>query len=72
MVLYKSDKSRAQKGKWRIKESTLLLVGILGGAAGALLAMKLFRHKTRHWYFWAVNSAALIAHLAVIYLVFIN
>lgn len=62
---YMSDKSRARKGEWRIKESVLLGVGIIGGAVGALLAMKCFRHKTKHWYFWAVNIIALLLHIAV-------
>ena len=67
MVLYGMDKKYAQEGKWRIKESTLLTVGILGGAAGALLAMKLFRHKTRHWYFWAVNVLGLALQFFLLY-----
>ena len=29
----------------------LLSVGFFGGAVGALLGMKLFRHKTKHWKF---------------------
>lgn len=62
---YMSDKSRARKGEWRIKESVLLGMGIIGGAVGALLAMKCFRHKTKHWYFWAVNIIALLLHIAV-------
>ena len=28
------DKSCAQRGKWRVRESTLLLFGALGGALG--------------------------------------
>ena len=45
------DKRRAKKKAWRIPEKTLFLPAVLGGAAGALLGMKVFRHKTRHWYF---------------------
>lgn len=60
LVMYKSDKSKAVKGKWRIKEATLLSFGFFGGAIGALLGMKLFRHKTKHWYFWFVNIIGLI------------
>ena len=54
-VMYKIDKVKAEKKKWRIKESTLLGFGFFGGAAGALAGMEIFRHKTKHWYFWAVN-----------------
>lgn len=71
-ILYKIDKNKAQKGKWRIKEATLLGVGFFGGAVGAIAAMKIFRHKTKHWYFWAVNIAGLAVQAAVLYFVFLK
>lgn len=49
--LYWNDKRRAKKGKWRIPENTLLLVAFIGGSVGAMLGMKVFRHKTKHWKF---------------------
>ena len=61
---YLSDKNRAKNGKWRIRESVLLGLGFLGGATGALISMNLFRHKTKHWYFWAVNVFSLLLHIA--------
>ena len=36
---------------WRIPEKTLFLPAILGGALGGVAGMRLFHHKTRHWYF---------------------
>lgn len=42
------DKRRAIKNKWRISETTLMLIGLLGGAVGEYLTMKAIRHKTRH------------------------
>lgn len=42
------DKRRAQRNLWRIPERTLIAVALLGGSLGALLGMKLFRHKTKH------------------------
>ena len=45
--VYGADKYKAKKDKWRIPEKTLLLMGLLGGAPGALLGMELFRHKNR-------------------------
>lgn len=54
-ALYGADKYKAIKGKWRIPEAVLLSIGFLGGSIGALLGMYLFRHKTKHWYFWAGN-----------------
>ena len=65
-VLYGADKRRAKKNKWRIPESTLLGLGFFGGAAGALLGMKLFRHKTKHWYFTVINVLGLLWQTALI------
>lgn len=42
------DKWKAKKNRWRIRESTLLLVAVLGGSVGSLAGMYLFRHKTLH------------------------
>ena len=71
-ILYFADKKKARNGKWRIKEATLLGIGFFGGAVGALAAMKLFRHKTKHWYFTAINAAGLAAQAAVLYFVFLK
>ena len=57
---YMADKRKAERGEWRIKEVVLLGLGLFGGAWGALLAMQLFRHKTRHWYFWVENIVAVL------------
>lgn len=42
------DKWKAKKNRWRVRESTLLLIAALGGSVGSLLGMYLFRHKTLH------------------------
>ena len=67
LAAYGADKAKAQAHRWRIPESVLLLLGFLGGAAGALLGMLIFRHKTRRWYFWLVNLAALAWQLTAVY-----
>ncbi len=46
-VIMLIDKRKAQKNLWRISESTLLTVAILGGSIGSYAGMKVFRHKTR-------------------------
>ncbi|MCA1063646.1 DUF1294 domain-containing protein [Rossellomorea sp. AcN35-11] len=45
------DKKKAQRNEYRMKESTLWQVAILGGSVGAFLGMKVFRHKTKHTLF---------------------
>ena len=47
-ILYGVDKRRAKKGAWRIPEKTLLPGTWLLGGVGAWLAMRTFRHKTKH------------------------
>ena len=46
-ILYALDKSSAKSNRWRIQEKTLHLCGLIGGWPGALLAQRLFRHKTQ-------------------------
>lgn len=45
------DKQRARRHRWRIPEKNLFLAAVLGGSAGTLAGMYVFRHKTKHWYF---------------------
>lgn len=47
-LLYLADKRRAQKGRRRVREKTLLACAFILGGAGALLGMYLPRHKTKH------------------------
>ena len=42
------DKLKARRDKWRIRETALLLLAILGGSLGAWLGMKVWHHKTKH------------------------
>lgn len=47
LVIFGMDKYKASRKQWRIKESQLLFLCVLGGSIGALVSMKLFRHKTK-------------------------
>lgn len=60
LIVYGADKWKARRSKWRIPEKALLLLSFLGGAIGGILGMLLFRHKTKHWYFWFVNIVGLL------------
>jgi len=45
-LAYALDKSAARRNAWRTPESTLLMLGLLGGWPGGLLAQHLLRHKS--------------------------
>ena len=64
-TVYGVDKAKARRGAWRVPEKTLFLLPLLGGSIGALLGMRAFRHKTKHWYFvWGI-PAILLAQIAL-------
>lgn len=60
------DKRRAIKNKWRIPEKTLFLIAVIGGSVGSIAGMRLFRHKTKHWYFVYGMPAILIVQIVII------
>lgn len=69
-ILYGIDKYKAKHHYWRISERTLFTLTIIGGAIGALLAMYIFRHKTKTPLFkWGVPLILLIQILIYILLV---
>ena len=47
-VVYGIDKLKAKKGKWRVPETTQLLLAIVGGSVGAWCGVKVWHHKTMH------------------------
>ena len=64
-ITYGIDKWKAQHKRWRVPEATLIFLAALGGSIGALLAMRVFRHKTQHKKFRFGVPAILIVQLAV-------
>lgn len=48
IAAYGWDKLCAIRKWWRVPELTLLGLAAIGGSVGALVAMKLFHHKTLH------------------------
>jgi len=64
-AVYGVDKRRARQGAWRVPEKTLFLLPLLGGSVGALAGMRVFHHKTKHWYFvWGI-PLILLAQMAL-------
>lgn len=66
-ALYRADKSAAIQGARRTPEKILHVVSLLGGWPGALIAQRVYRHKTRKqpfqrvfWVTLLTNCAALI------------
>lgn len=64
--LYAIDKSAARNGQWRIRESTLNTLALLGGWPGALLAQRIFRHKSRKISFQIVFWLAVLLNSGVV------
>lgn len=60
------DKKKAIDGKFRISESALFLLSILGGSLGGFIAMHTFHHKTKKWYFKFGIPLILIAQVLLI------
>ena len=60
------DKSKARKRSWRIPESTLFVLALIGGSIGSIAGMHLFRHKTRHWYFLYGMPAILLLQILIV------
>lgn len=66
LVIMGIDKLKAKKRAWRVPESTLFVIALIGGSLGTTVGMFLFRHKTRHWYFRYGMPAILIIQIAVV------
>lgn len=64
------DKRKAEKGKWRISETTLLLLGVLGGSIGGMIGMYTFRHKTKKKRFTIGMPAILIIEILIYFIYF--
>ncbi|MCI9050052.1 MAG: DUF1294 domain-containing protein [Coprobacillus sp.] len=66
--LYGIDKRKAIKGQWRISERMLLAFALLGGSIGAILAMMIFHHKTKHWKFILLIPLFLMIHIFLFFM----
>lgn len=64
------DKYKAIHHKWRIKESTLLVLSALGGSAAMYITMLTIRHKTKKLKFMLGIPLIMLAQALVIFAVF--
>ena len=69
-LTYGFDKFKAKKGKWRIPESSLLLLAIIGGSIGAWFGIKVWHHKTLHKKFKYGIPLIVIAQIAIVVYIF--
>lgn len=69
-IVYGIDKWRAAHGRWRIPESTLLGLAVIGGSIGALLGMIVWHHKTKHKKFVFGLPAILLIQLIILSSIF--
>ena len=65
-LLMGRDKAAARRAKRRTPETTLLALAVLGGSAGGILGMLLFRHKTRKAAFFLGMPLILLMQAALI------
>ena len=68
-IAYAADKSAAAADRWRVSEDTLLVLGLIGGWPGAIVAQQTLRHKsskaTFRTQFWATVIANVVGFLAL-------
>lgn len=69
-VAYAIDKSAAQSSNWRTKESTLHLIGLLGGWPGAFWAQNKLRHKSKKTEFQTVYWVTVVLNVAAFFYLF--
>ncbi|MGN0173355.1 MAG: DUF1294 domain-containing protein [Acutalibacteraceae bacterium] len=69
LLIFGIDKLKSVRGKYRISEKTLLILCLLGGALGGLIAMILFNHKTRKAKFFVIVPLLVIVPTALFLLI---
>ena len=69
-IAFGIDKRKAKKDRWRIPEKTLILMGLCFGGIGQLAGMRVFRHKTKKWYFVVSGALFSIIQIGILILCF--
>ncbi|TVY03340.1 DUF1294 domain-containing protein [Cohnella terricola] len=68
IYLMAHDKNLARRHGRRVPERTLFLWAAIGGAAGGIIAMRVWRHKTKHLSFVIGMPAILVLQAILVYL----
>jgi len=72
LLMYGWDKRRAVRGRWRITESSMHWVELLGGWPGAWVGQRMFRHKRAKGrymaVFWGIVAMHVVGWGAVIWM----
>ncbi len=65
-IAFGIDKQRAIKDGRRIRNKVLLGLSLIGGSIGGILAMRIFRHKTKTSYYVISLPIMLVVQVAII------
>lgn len=71
-ALMHADKHKARKKLWRIPESLLFLIAILGGSFGSLSGMYTAHHKTKKASFTIGMPIILAVQVVILVLLYTN
>ncbi|MDO5017726.1 MAG: DUF1294 domain-containing protein [Lagierella massiliensis] len=67
---YGLDKSFARKDKYRISESFLLSLSLVGGFIGSFFGMNYFHHKTKKVYFKIIITLSFLIYSGLLYFIY--
>jgi uncharacterized membrane protein YsdA (DUF1294 family) len=65
-IAYAYDKSSARNRRWRTQERTLHFMSLFGGWPGALIAQRLFRHKSAKMEFLVIFWLSVVVNCALL------
>lgn len=69
IIITVSDKKRAVKSRWRVPESTLIFIAVLGGSVAMLITMFAVHHKTRKPKFMLGLPLIMVLQCAALYFI---
>ncbi|MBU0732469.1 DUF1294 domain-containing protein [Patescibacteria group bacterium] len=70
-IIFWFDKWMASAKSWRIPESLLWILALIGGSIGALFSMFLFRHKTKKISFQFFLAIIILIQALVVFIILV-